>query len=44
MENTPLVTNDAVVLGMLMVILGFVFYTASRPTGLGVLRFVVKHR
>jgi uncharacterized membrane protein len=33
MENTPLVTNDAVVLGMLMVILGFVFYTASRPSG-----------
>jgi len=33
MEQTPLVTNDAVVFGMLMVILGFVFYTASRPTG-----------
>jgi uncharacterized membrane protein len=33
MDNTPLVTNDAVVLGMLMVILGFVFYTASRPSG-----------
>lgn len=33
MENSPLVTNDAVVFGMLMVILGFVFYTASRPSG-----------
>lgn len=33
MENAPLVTNDAVVLGMLMVILGFVFYTSSRPSG-----------
>jgi len=33
MEGGPLVTNDAVVLGMLMAILGFVFYTASRPAG-----------
>jgi len=29
----PLVTNDAVVLGMLMVILGLVFWTSSRETG-----------
>ncbi len=33
MESAPLITNDAVVLGILMVILGFVFYTSSRPTG-----------
>ena len=29
MENGPLITNDAVVLGILMVILGFVFTTSS---------------
>jgi len=33
MSEAPLVTNDAVVLGMLMVILGFVFYTSSRASG-----------
>ena len=32
-EPDPLVTNDAVVLGMLMVILGLVFWTAGRETG-----------
>ncbi len=32
-EDLPLVTNDAVVLGMLMVILGFVFWTSSLQTG-----------
>lgn len=30
---SPLVTNDAVVLGMLAVILGAVFWSASRPSG-----------
>jgi len=29
----PLITNDAIVLGLLMVILGMVFWTASRPDG-----------
>ncbi|UVW29189.1 DUF819 domain-containing protein [Massilia sp. H6] len=34
MQTTvPLVTNDAVVLGMLAAILGLVFWTAARPTG-----------
>jgi uncharacterized membrane protein len=34
MQNaTPLVTNDAVVLGILAAILGLVFWTASRPDG-----------
>lgn len=32
-EAVPLVTNDAVVLGILAAILGSVFWTASRPTG-----------
>ncbi len=32
-ESMPLVTNDAVVLGMLMVILGFVFWSSSREMG-----------
>jgi uncharacterized membrane protein len=32
-DALPLVTNDAVVLGMLMVILGFVFWSSSRETG-----------
>ncbi|MCS0598089.1 DUF819 family protein [Massilia agri] len=32
-EAVPLVTNDAVVLGILAAILGLVFWTASRPTG-----------
>lgn len=31
--TTPLVTNDAVVLGMLAVILGAVFWSAARPSG-----------
>lgn len=33
MENTPYFTNDAVVLGILMISLGFVFLTSSRKTG-----------
>ena len=33
MQNSPLVTNDAVVLGMLAVILGAVFWSASRKSG-----------
>ena len=32
-EVAPLVTNDAVVLGILAAILGLVFWTASRPAG-----------
>jgi uncharacterized membrane protein len=33
MQEGPLVTNDAVVLGMLMVLLGFVFWTSSIKEG-----------
>jgi uncharacterized membrane protein len=33
MTSTPLITNDAIVLGLLMAILGFVSYTSSRTTG-----------
>ena len=33
MENTALFTNDAIVLGILMISLGFVFYTSSRKEG-----------
>src|SRR5690606_24327430 len=33
MESTPLFTNDAIVLGLLMISLGFVFYTSSQTTG-----------
>ncbi|HSI70437.1 MAG TPA: DUF819 family protein [Gillisia sp.] len=33
MENTPMFTNDAIVLGLLMIALGFVFYTSSQKTG-----------
>ncbi|GAA3564877.1 DUF819 domain-containing protein [Snuella lapsa] len=33
MENTPLFTNDTIVFGLLMLSLGFVFYTESRPSG-----------
>lgn len=33
MENTPLFTNDAIVFGILMLSLGFVFYTSERKTG-----------
>ena len=33
MDATPLITNDAVVLGILMVILGSIFWTSSRPDG-----------
>ena len=33
MENTPLITNDAIVLGILMLCLGFVFFTESKETG-----------
>ncbi|MDQ3229139.1 MAG: DUF819 family protein, partial [Pseudomonadota bacterium] len=32
--NTALITNDAVVLGLLAVTLGVVFWTASRPSGI----------
>ena len=33
MENAPLFTNDAIVFGLLMLSLGFVFYTESIKTG-----------
>ena len=33
MENPPLFTNDAVVLGLLMLSLGFVFLTSSKKSG-----------
>ncbi|MCB0444500.1 MAG: DUF819 family protein, partial [Gelidibacter sp.] len=33
MENTPLITNDAIVFGLLMLALGFVFYTESKKSG-----------
>jgi len=33
MENAPLFTNDAIVLGILMVSLGFVFLTSTKETG-----------
>ncbi len=33
MAESPLITNDAVVLGILMVILGFVFWSSSRKVG-----------
>ncbi|MEZ4797455.1 MAG: DUF819 family protein [Flavobacteriaceae bacterium] len=33
MENTPLFTNDAIVFGLLMLSLGFVFFTESKQTG-----------
>jgi len=32
-EHTPLITNDAVVLGILSAILGLVFYTSGKKTG-----------
>ncbi|MFD2516698.1 DUF819 family protein [Salinimicrobium flavum] len=33
MDNPPIFTNDAIVLGLLMVALGFVFFTSSKQTG-----------
>ena len=33
MENAPLFTDDAVVFGLLMLALGFIFYTESIKTG-----------
>ncbi len=33
MENTPVFTNDAIVFGLLMIALGFVFYTSSQKEG-----------
>lgn len=40
--NTPVFTNDAVVLGLLMLILAFIFYTSfsSKPTWVKFYRFV----
>ena len=34
MENAPLFTNDAIVLGILMISLGFVFYTSGKEEGI----------
>ena len=33
MENTPIFSNDAIVFGILMIALGFVFYTSSQKEG-----------
>ena len=33
MENVPIFTNDGIVFGLLMLALGFVFYTESKETG-----------
>ncbi len=33
MNSTPVFTDDTIVFGLLMLALGFVFYTSSRPTG-----------
>lgn len=33
MENAPLFTNDAIVLGILMISLGFVFFTSTKEDG-----------
>lgn len=33
MNTTPFITNDATVFGILMLLLGFVFYTSSQQTG-----------
>ena len=33
MDNPPIFTNDAIVLGLLMVALGFVFFTSSKKEG-----------
>ncbi|RLD29193.1 MAG: hypothetical protein DRI75_04105 [Bacteroidetes bacterium] len=33
MENTPIFTNDTIVFGLLMLALGFIFYTESIKTG-----------
>lgn len=33
MENAPLFTDDAIVFGLLMLALGFIFYTESKKTG-----------
>ena len=33
MENTPLFTDDTIVFGLLMLVLGFIFYTESIKTG-----------
>ncbi len=32
-DTTPLITNDKIVFGLLMICLGFVFFTSSRKTG-----------
>ena len=32
-DTTPLITNDTIVFGILMLALGFIFYTSSRDTG-----------
>lgn len=32
-DTTPLITDDTIVFGILMAVLGFIFYTSSRPSG-----------
>ena len=32
-DTTPLFTNDTIVFGILMIVLGFIFYTSSKKTG-----------
>lgn len=32
-DTTPLFTNDTIVFGLLMLVLGFIFYTSSKTTG-----------
>ncbi len=33
MNNAPFFTNDTIVFGILMIVLGFIFYTSSKPAG-----------
>ena len=33
LDTTPLLTNDTIVFGVLMICLGFIFYTSSKETG-----------
>jgi len=33
MNNAPIFTNDTIVFGLLMIVLGFIFYTSSKTTG-----------
>ena len=33
LDTTPLFTNDTIVFGILMIALGFIFYTESKSSG-----------